>query len=71
MSPDTLLCQHEAARLLGTTREHLRRLGKKGAGPPFSDKYTGNGVRYLVSDIVLWRAHILGEGPSTTLEVLN
>ncbi len=69
MTPKTLLRQFEAARFLGTTREVLRRMALNDSGPTRSSGYEGKGIWYRVSDLVIWRVQIIGEGPLTEMGV--
>ena len=65
VTPLTLVHRTAAAKVLGTTREHLRRLARNNSGPPWSRDFDGKGTMYQISDLVIFRARILGEGPTT------
>ena len=65
VTPLTLVSRTDAAAILGTTREHLRRLAGSGLGPPWTRAYEGKAILYRVADLVIWRAQILSERPTT------
>jgi len=61
MAPCTLLTRTETASLLGTSKDTLARMAKRGEGPLCdSETYSGNGVWYRVVDCLTWWFEAIG-----------
>lgn len=70
LHPGSLVSLTEAAGLLGVTRRTLQRAIRRGDGPMPQppDRYVGRAAWFRVIDLMVWRARVVGEGPTSASE---
>lgn len=70
LHPGSLVSLTEAAALLGVTRRTLQRAIRRGDGPvpEPQDRYVGRATWFRVIDLMVWRARVISEGPTSEPE---